>query len=209
MAEDRSEQYLKVTDKSGKLLSVGEKGTEKAVLSGIAGGTKYAEGDLQAVFDVDGDSSLSSAASDPANVPAVMALNVPGTPTIKLTPKDGAIDYEITAPENDGAPSSGSSDITEYDVYLKARSDNWPDDPTQTTAPDKLTGTLDGLTNGTEYTIGVVAVNLVGRSDLQATGASDHATPVAPTSTTTTSTSTTTTTTTAAPTTTSTTTTEG
>ncbi|MFT8412299.1 MAG: fibronectin type III domain-containing protein [Schleiferilactobacillus perolens] len=194
--EDRSNQYLKVTDKSGKLLAVGDKGTKKAVLTGIDGGTRYAEGDLKAVFDTDGDNALSPEASDPADVPAVMALNVPGAPAIKLTAKDGAIDYEITAPEDDGAPSSGSSDITEYDLYLKARSDNWPDEPTQTLTPDKLTGTLDQLANGTEYTVGVIAVNLVGRSDLQATGASDHATPVAPTTTTTTTVAPTTTTTT-------------
>lgn len=48
--EGRSNQMLKIYDKTGKLVATGEKGTGAAAITGLAAGTKVAEGDYQASF---------------------------------------------------------------------------------------------------------------------------------------------------------------
>lgn len=47
---DRTEQSLLIYDKTGKLMFTGEKGTGNAAITGLAAGTKVAEGDYQAAF---------------------------------------------------------------------------------------------------------------------------------------------------------------
>lgn len=49
-AEDRSNQMLKIYDKTGKLIITGEKGKGTAAITGLAAGAKVAEGDYQASF---------------------------------------------------------------------------------------------------------------------------------------------------------------
>lgn len=48
--EDRSNQMLKIYDKTGKLVVTGDKGTGTAAITGLAAGAKVAVGDYQAAF---------------------------------------------------------------------------------------------------------------------------------------------------------------
>ncbi len=49
-AEDRSNQTLKIYDKTGKLIVPGEKGKGTATITGLAAGAKVAAGDYKASF---------------------------------------------------------------------------------------------------------------------------------------------------------------
>lgn len=49
-AENRSNQTLKIYNKTGKLIVTGKKGKGTATITGLAAGTKVAEGDYQASF---------------------------------------------------------------------------------------------------------------------------------------------------------------
>lgn len=71
-AVDRSNQMLKIYDKTGKLIVTGEKGTGTAAITGLAAGTKVAAGDYQAAFS-DGTNE-----SDKVDVPAFDVLPAEG-----------------------------------------------------------------------------------------------------------------------------------
>ncbi|OFA10757.1 fibronectin type III domain protein [Lentilactobacillus sunkii] len=117
------------------------------------------------VSNVSGDSNASDSAS-------ATTIALPLAPKITATDsEDGKTDFTIQPAANDGADS--------YNIYSKETSGAWPDKPTKTTTPDKLSGTIDGLTDGTAYTIAVTAVNGAGESDINADGASAHITPKA------------------------------
>ncbi|WP_288528302.1 fibronectin type III domain-containing protein [uncultured Secundilactobacillus sp.] len=78
-------------------------------------------------------------------------LNVPDAPSIKLTAGDGKIDYILMA--------GASDDVTGYTIsYTPAGGETSTKDVTA------LTGTLEGLTNDTEYTVTVIAHNAKGDS---------------------------------------------
>ncbi|MDE3295905.1 fibronectin type III domain-containing protein [Lacticaseibacillus rhamnosus] len=171
--EDRSAQFLKAV-KDGKVIAVGGKGTSEVEITGLADGTVAKAGDYKVAFDTDSNAALSETASDTADVPAFTVPTagptaVPAAPSIKLTAGDGKIDYVVTP-----AASAKSDQVTGYKVMLKLSSDDWDKATTKT----DVTGTFDKLTDGTEYTVAVVATNAKGDSDVNATGASDHATPV-------------------------------
>ncbi|TYC49613.1 fibronectin type III domain-containing protein [Weissella muntiaci] len=73
---------------------------------------------------------------------------VPTKPSLAVTAADGAVSYTITDGTNNG------SAITGYKIYVDG------------TARDVTakTGTIDSLTNGTEYTFSATAVNSAGES---------------------------------------------
>lgn len=169
---DRSKQFLKVTDSKGVVKFVGKVGTGTAAITGLKPGTVVKTGDYKGGFDADDQTALSEAASDLVDVPGftVLPSTVPGAPTIKLTAGDGKIDYVVTP-----ATSASADQVTGYKVQLKKSTDDWDKATTKT----DITGTFDKLTNGTEYTVGVVATNAKGDSDINASGASAHATPAA------------------------------
>jgi len=105
--------------------------------------------------------------SDKTAIPDFTTLDVvSGAPTLAVTPGDGKVDVTLTAGTNSG------SDVTDYKVY-------YTDGKTPLTMDLKgsLTGTITGLTNGTEYTFQAVAVNGAGESDKSSSVTS---TPVAP-----------------------------
>lgn len=165
MAEDRSKQYLKAV-KDAAVVAVGAQGTGTVDIDGLPAGTKAVAGDYKAVFDADNTTKLSETASDPVDVPGFLVLDLPGAPTLAVTAGDAKIDYTITAPENDGAPSSGSSDITKYTVsYTPAGGKATTVDVGD---PTKLTGTIDKLANDTEYTLTATATNAVGEGPASA-----------------------------------------
>lgn len=169
---DRSKEYLKAL-KDGAVIAVGAIGTGSVDITGIADGTAAKTGDYKVAFDTDSNKSLSPTASDTADVPAFVTApaTVPAAPSIKLTAGDSKIDYVVTP-----APSAETDQVSGYKVQLKLSTDDWDKATTKT----DLTGTFDKLTNGSEYTVGVVATNANGDSDINASGASAHATPVAP-----------------------------
>lgn len=63
MAEDRSEQYLKIV-KDGKVVNVGAKGTKKASITGEPANTKVAKGKYKASYDDVDSNELSQRASE-------------------------------------------------------------------------------------------------------------------------------------------------
>jgi len=71
-AKNRSNQTLKIYNKTGKLIVTGEKGKGTATITGLAAGTKVAEGDYQASFS-DGTNE-----SDKVPVPTFNVLSSEG-----------------------------------------------------------------------------------------------------------------------------------
>ncbi len=93
--------------------------------------------------------SVASAPSAPVTPSAQRAPGAPIRPT--AVPGDGEVTITWRAPLD-----PGTSPITAYDVT------SLPAGHGCATDPDTLTCTIEGLTNGTEYTFNVVAVNAVG-----------------------------------------------
>lgn len=75
MAEDRSEQYLKIV-KDGKAIAVGEKGTKEVDVTGLTPNTKYAKGAYKKAFDATVDKNLSDIASEPVDVEEFTTLPI-------------------------------------------------------------------------------------------------------------------------------------
>ena len=71
-AKNRSNQTLKIYNKTGKLIVTGEKGKGTAAITGLAAGAKVADGDYQAAFS-DGTNE-----SDKVDVPAFNVLPAEG-----------------------------------------------------------------------------------------------------------------------------------
>lgn len=71
-AENRSNQTLKIYNRTGKLIVTGEKGKGTATITGLAAGAKVAAGDYKASFS-DGTNE-----SDKVDVPAFNVLPTEG-----------------------------------------------------------------------------------------------------------------------------------
>ncbi|MFL2063958.1 hypothetical protein ACEN4E_10495 [Latilactobacillus sakei] len=71
-AVDRSNQTLKIYNKTGKLIVAGEKGKGTATITGLAAGTKVEAGDYKASFS-DGTNE-----SDKVDVPVFNVLPAEG-----------------------------------------------------------------------------------------------------------------------------------
>ena len=91
---------------------------------------------------------------------AIAAPNRPAAPVVTLTPASGQITAAWTAPAN------GGSAITGYDVEWKTGSQTWAQAATAgqsaTAAADATDHEITGLTNDTEYTVRVRAMNDAG-----------------------------------------------
>ena len=172
---DRSNAFLKALN-GDAVVAVGDKGSSQVAITGLPAGTVTKDGDYKVVFDDTNQPSLSGDASESADVPAFTVpvpgpTAVPAAPTVKLTAGDKKIDYVVTP-----AASATTDQVAGYKVELKASSDDW----SKAVIKTDLTGTFDNLTDGTAYTVAAVATNAKGDSDINAAGASDHATPAAP-----------------------------
>ena len=111
--------------------------------------------------DASNEESLTSAAS--ATVAAAAAATVPGEPGhLRVFPHDAqGLDLSWEAPASDGG-----SPITGYKVQWKEAVDSWdtPADVSEETVTG-TTHTINGLTDGAEYTVRVLASNEVGDGD--------------------------------------------
>lgn len=85
LGEDRSQQYLKALN-GDNVAFVGEKGSKQVEVTGLDAGGEYPDGYYKVRFDVDGNKSLSSQASDAVDVPA---FTVPTTTTTTTTTEAG------------------------------------------------------------------------------------------------------------------------
>lgn len=147
--------YAKMLDKTGKVLAVGSIGTGSVTLSNLQAWYKYNQGDLEFVLDTDGSATLSNNASGPVSLPAITVLTNPDNPTVAVTPADGKVSVAVT-PVADVADQA----VSGYNVYV-----NDETTPRITISTTALTGEIDQLTNGTEYTLYIKAVNPIGESN--------------------------------------------
>lgn len=161
---NRTKQQLKVYQ-GDKLIATGDAG-KTSVHADLPEGD-YPAGTFKESFYDTGDKTE----SDKVDVPGVLSLHPPGVPQVSLKAGDGKV--TVTYAAIDGA--------TGYEIWAKKASENWPASPVQTVDNKTLSVDVPDLVNGTEYTLTVVAVNAYGKSDIGATGASNHATPTAPT----------------------------
>ena len=131
---------------SGSWVSAGTT-TSPLTITGLTNGTTYSV-KLRAV-----NSAGAGAASSPVNVTPAASSSPPGAPTnLVATPGDGQASITFSAPATDGG-----SPITNYEYQLD--DGTWTAfSPATTSSPVVVTG----LTNGTEYTIKLRAVNTAG-----------------------------------------------
>ncbi|MCO7127816.1 fibronectin type III domain-containing protein [Sporolactobacillus shoreicorticis] len=131
--------------------------------------------DLNPGTDYEVGGKLENASGEgPMNTPTEFTtISIPDAPTIAIVAGNGKIDFTLTAGASDGVPSNGQNDLTGFKVLWKTASgsENWT---TINNDPDQLTGSITGLTNGTDYQVKAVAVNAAGES---AAGTTQHATP--------------------------------
>ncbi len=119
--------------------------------AGLTNGTAYLF-EVRAV-NAAGNGSARRAAATPATVPDAVA-------DLKATPRPGQVVLDWAAPASDGG-----APITDYEYrYSRDSHDTWTDaEPAWVTVPGgSSTQTVSGLTNGTEYTFAVRAVNAAG-----------------------------------------------
>ena len=114
--------------------------------------------------DADNEETITSAAT------GAVAATVPGPPEhLRVVPHDAqGLDLSWEAPASDGG-----SPVTGYKVWWKQASASW--DTAEDASEETVSGTarsIDGLTDGVEYAVRVIAVNAVGDgpSSAEATG---------------------------------------
>ena len=119
-----------------------------------------AGGTVTVAYDQPTSNALADAASNEVADFTQTALNRPAAPVVSLTAGNGKLTAAWTAPAN------GGSAITRYDVEWKTASQTWAQAATagqsDTAAADAIGHEITGLTNDTEYTVRVRAVNGAG-----------------------------------------------
>ena len=123
-------------------------GTEvKFPLTGLSGGTEY-----QAQASLDGTFATGVVSH------TFTTLNEPGAPTgVTVTKDDKKLTVAWTAPTD-----TGGTDITGYKVQWKSGNQGFNVSRQHTAGASATSYDITGLTNGTEYTVRVLATNSVG-----------------------------------------------
>ncbi len=117
------------------------------VVTGLTNGTSY-------TFTVHATNAVGNSAESSASS-AVTPLSVPGVPgELSTTAHDTSIELSFTAPDSGGSP------ITGYEYSIDGGTTWLP--LTTTGSGSGLTGTITGLTPGTEYPVTLRGVNAVG-----------------------------------------------
>jgi hypothetical protein len=161
---DRTKQQLKVYQ-DDELIAISDVG-KTSVHADLPEGDYPAGTFKESFYDTEDKTE-----SNKVDVPSALTLHFPGTPQVSLEAGDG----KVTATYAKIAGATG------YEIWEKKASEDWPTTPFKTVDDDTLSVDVTGLTNGTEYTVAVVAVNAYGKSDIEGEGASGHVTPMAPT----------------------------
>ncbi|WP_433053507.1 beta strand repeat-containing protein [Dactylosporangium sp. CS-033363] len=115
-------------------------------VSSLVNGTAY-------TFTVHATNAIGSSGESAASN-AVTPSDVPAAPAVTATALDGGVRVQFAAPSNEG------SAITRYEISTDGGT-NWATLPTTVTGAT-LSGTVTGLTNGTQYGVRVRAVNAKG-----------------------------------------------
>ena len=154
--------------------------TDDAEIAGATGPTYTpASGDVGKTIKVtltftDDAGNSESSTSDPTGIVTAAAPKAPGAPTVSVN-DTGKLDISWSVPDSDGG-----SLITGYKVEWKRSSGSWdtPADVSETTVTG-TSHTVSDLTDGTEYTFRIVAVNSVGNSvpSTEVTGTPKETTP--------------------------------
>jgi hypothetical protein len=141
---------------------------KSATITGLKPNTAVAAGDYQGAI-TDGTNY-----STKVDVPAFKVKDaVLAAPTVAVTAGDAKADYTITL----GAANGGSA-ATALKLSYSTDGSKWTD--VAIADPSKLTGSVDSLTNGTEYQFKVVATNAAGDSAASAVAKATPAAPAAP-----------------------------
>ncbi len=154
-----------LTDPDGGVTSVGwtwssGAGTAEGLVSTLTPTQAQAGTPLQATANYDDGHGPGKSAR---SVQTAAVLGRPDPPgSLSATPDDGQVTLDWTPPDANGSP------ITRYEYRLRDdEGTTW--DPDWTTIPNSdaqtTSYTLDGLTNGTEYTFEVRAVNALGAGE--------------------------------------------
>jgi hypothetical protein len=134
-----------VTSSPGGVTKTVEGDRSSATVAGLTNGTKY-------TFNVVATNDIGlGSASDPSNIVTPAGVTVAPT-TAAATPGDRFADLSWAKPADNGAP------ITGYTIT------STPAGATKTVSGDATNTRVAGLTNGTEYTFTVRAINDVGTS---------------------------------------------
>jgi len=136
-----------VTSNPGSLTTTVNPPTTTATVSGLTNGTAY-------TFTVTSNNGAGSAMSQPSS--PVTPATKPGSPTgVTATASNAAAVLSWTAPSDDGGSGITSYQVTSSPGGITA---------TATGNPPATNATVSGLTNGTNYSFTVVAINGVGSS---------------------------------------------
>jgi hypothetical protein len=140
-----------------------------AVVGGLANGVTYAVRVL--AINAIGDGSPSATATV---TPGGDSATTPGAPTIgSATPGNAQASVTWSAPADNGGTA-----ITGYQVQVRSGGGSWG---TAATAGPSATGAIvTGLTNGTTYSVRVIATNAIGDGSPSATVTVTPAAPVSP-----------------------------
>lgn len=138
--------------------------TSPIVITGLTNGTSYPV-TLKAVNSAGAGTASSSVSATPRTTPSVPSVTT-------ITPGNGQLSVAFTAGADGGAA------ITNYKYSIDNGSNYIAVSPAQTTSPILITG----LTNGTSYSIRILAINAAGDGAASAAVAAiPYTTPAAPT----------------------------
>lgn len=146
-----------VAGKTTQTANVGSSKATSYIVTGLTNGTEYTFS-VAAINSVGAGTYSSTQTATPAS-----SATAPDAPTlVSVVAGDGEATLAWTAPDSDGG-----SDITGYTIKQVA-------DKTTNIDPNTTKGgsyTVTGLTNGTEYTFSIAAINAKGTSDYSSTQA--------------------------------------
>ena len=144
----------------GEWMDAGNDGAK--TITGLANGTMY-DFELRAVSTTGAEGATASASGTPSTVP--------DAPTLTATAGYQRIVLSWTAPADNGAA------VTSYRIERENDDGTWGN-PRSVPGSSTLTTTFTGLTNATEYTYRIFAVNVAGDSDWTSASAITLANPV-------------------------------
>ena len=164
-------KYLKLV-KNGEVIAVGEKHTGEVDLTGVGQRHFIKNHEYALSYDVDDKMELSKDALTPIYVGSFNTLGTPEAPKLTVKPIESGFSFTFNKPNDWGRP------ITGYTLsYAKSNSNDWQ---TISLSSNSSGGTLNRLTEDSEYKIKIWANNEVGSGDAS-TVYTGYPNPTAPT----------------------------